>query len=70
MWRLVGHRMKKGFLCDLCGSVHDSMSELCRHVHSHGLLRIEPVFLFGAVYGLLGEDALAGTPSATTGQIA
>ncbi len=57
MWHLTGHRTKNGYICDLCRRTLGSMDELIPHVHSHGVSRVEPVFLFGVVYGLMDEPA-------------
>lgn len=58
MWRLIGHKTKKGFICDVCDSLHGTMDELIPHVHGHGFTRVEPIFLFGAVYGMVeGREA-------------
>lgn len=65
MWRLIGHRTKQGFLCDICDGVHGSMDELILHIHSHAVSRIEPIFLFGAIYGMSEEREAhqAGAPA-------
>lgn len=61
MWHLTGHRTKNGYICDLCRRTLGSMDELIPHVQSHGVTRVEPVFLFGVVYGLIDGSALAGS---------
>lgn len=56
MWSLVGHKCSKGFLCDLCGFASHSMGRLIHHVHAHGVTRVEPLFLFGVLYGELPKE--------------
>lgn len=53
MWSVVGHKTRKGFLCDLCGFASHSMGRLIHHAHSHGVTRVEPLFYFGVLYGEL-----------------
>lgn len=68
MWRLVGHKTKRGYICDVCDSLHLSMDELIPHVHAHGFTRVEAIFLFGAVYGLTEDRGASIGDAAALGR--